>query len=291
MATSKLNLYVSLVKPRVLQGNVITGIAGYLLAAGHFHHFRVGLFVATIVGMTLVIASACSLNNYLDRDIDKLMERTKERAMAAGRLPGSGAVIFSAALWIVGMAILIVWVNLVVVIIGLVGFIVYVWLYGALSKRRSIHGTLVGSISGAAPVVAGYCAVADKIDATAIVLFLALFFWQFAEFYSIAIYRRKEYKAAGVPIMTVIKGVRSTTVQIFIYTLLYVAATLTLSFMSVTGWVYFVVMTVFGLGFIRLGYNGLRLHGSDKWARKMFHYSLLNLMIFSLMLSVGSLLP
>ncbi len=288
---SKARLYIGLTKPRVLQGNVITGAAGFLLASGIAKHFYPGLFIATIVGMTLVIASACALNNYLDQDIDRLMERTKDRALPAGLLPGYGAVILSVVLGVVGMLVLIVWVNSLVVLIGLGGFIVYVWLYGAFSKRRSIYGTLVGSISGSAPILAGYCAVSGKIDLTAVSLFFMIFFWQFPEFFSIAIYRRSEYKAAKIPVMTVVRGVKATKKQIFIYSIVYVLVTLVPTVLRKTGWIYFAVMLGSGLAFIRYAYRGLGMRASNEWAKQMFHFSLMHLILLSIMLSLGAIIP
>lgn len=275
----------------MLYGNVITGVAGFLLAAGYFRQFDVVLFVATIAGMTLVIASACVLNNVFDQDIDRLMERTKTRAVAHGDIHARNATVFSVLLGLFGFAILVLLTNWLVVGIGAVGFVTYVWLYGALSKRRSIHGTLVGSISGAMPILAGYCAVSGRIDAAAVMVFLMLFFWQFPEFYSIAIYRRYEYAAAHVPVMSVVKGVYSTTVQIFVYTVLFVVSTLLLTPFGYTGWVYFAVMLVFGLYWLRLGWQGLVLKGTDAWARRMFHTSLMMLLLLSALLAVGPWLP
>lgn len=283
--------YYSLTKPGVLYGNVITAVAGFLLAVGYFRTFSFGLFVATIVGMTLVIAAACALNNVLDQDIDRIMERTKTRAVAAGDVPGRNAMIFSIVLLVIGIAVLALGVNWLVVAIGIFGFVVYVWLYGAFSKRKSIHGTLVGSISGAMPILGGYCAVADRIDAASILLFLMLFFWQFPEFYSIAIYRKKEYAAAKVPVMTVVKGVKTTTIQIFIYTMLFVVSTLLLTPLGYTGWVYFAIMAILGLRWVVLGWQGLRSKNSDAWAHKMFHFSLTVLLALSVMLAIGPWLP
>jgi protoheme IX farnesyltransferase len=275
----------------VLYGNVITGVAGFLLGAGYFQTFDVWLFLATIVGMTLVIASACALNNVFDRDIDAIMERTRTRAVAHGDIPVRAATFFAIVLGLLGMALLVLWTNWYVVGTGVFGYVVYVWLYGALSKRTSIHGTLVGSISGAMPILAGYLAVSNGLDAAAVLVFLALFFWQFPEFYSIAIYRRKEYAAAGIPLMSVVKGVRSTTVQIVAYTVLYVAATLLLTLLGYTGWIYFVAMLALGLYWIRLANEGLHTTDSDAWARRNFHFSLTALLALSVALSLGALLP
>lgn len=288
---SKFSAYYSLAKPSVLYGNVITGIAGFLLGAKHFHYFNLVLFVATISGMTLIIASACILNNFLDQDIDALMDRTKKRAIVSGQIPGKNAVILSATLGLLGVSILYLWVNYLVLAIGIIGFITYVWLYGALSKRLSIHGTIVGSISGAMPVLAGYVAVADKLDIGGILIFLVLFFWQFPEFYSISIYRKKEYAAAKIPVMSVVKGVRNTSVQIFIYTILYVVSTLLLTITGYTGWVYFSIMLLSGIYWIWIASQGLTSKNPNTWARKMFHLSLVYLFIVSIMLPLGALLP
>ncbi|MEO6761241.1 MAG: heme o synthase [Candidatus Saccharimonadales bacterium] len=284
--------YYSLAKPGVLYGNVITGVAGFLLAAGYFKSFNWVLFGATIIGMTLVIASACVLNNVLDRDIDRLMERTKQRAVANGAIAVRPALTLAVILGLLGFASLIIWTNSLVVEIGIVGYVVYVWLYGALSKRKSIHGTLVGSISGAMPILAGYCAVSGQIDPAAVLLFLMLFFWQFPEFYSIAIYRRKEYAAAGVPVMPVVKGVEFTKILIFIFTVLFIIISLFMTLLDYTHLIYFVIMAVLDLNWLKLALRGLeRGIDNDAWARRMFHFSLIILIALSVLLSVGSILP
>ncbi len=283
--------YYSLTKPHVTYGNVLSTAAGFLLAAGNAHSFDVWLFAAAITGTTLVIAAACVLNNYLDQDIDRVMERTKTRVVASGQLPGRNAVVFSILLGIVGIVVLAVWVNWLVVAIGTIGFVTYVWLYGAWSKRRSVHGTLVGSISGALPIVAGYCAATNTIDVAAVLLFACLFFWQFPEFYSISIYRRKEYKAAKIPVMSVAVSVKSTINQIFIYTVLFVVSSLMLAVAGYTGYVYAVVMGTLGLYWIWLAAQGFKTRDSEAWARMMFHKALLVLMMFSVMLPLGAVLP
>ncbi|HEX5455775.1 MAG TPA: heme o synthase [Candidatus Saccharimonadales bacterium] len=287
----RIGTYYQLTKPRVTYGNVLTAVAGFLLGCGYFKTFDLLLFIATIVGMTLVIASACVLNNVLDQDIDRIMERTKTRGVASGEVAGLPATVFSAVLGLIGIFILAVWVNGLVVAIGIAGFIIYVWLYGALSKRKSVHGTAVGSVSGAAPILAGYVAVSGRIDAAAVLLFLMLFFWQFPEFYSIGIYRKKEYAAAKVPIMPVVKGVKNTKLQIFIYTVAFVVTSLLLTIYGYTGWIYFIIMAALGLYWLRLAAEGLRTKDSDKWARRMFHFSLIILLSLSLMLSIGAILP
>lgn len=285
----RINTYYQLTKPGVLYGNVLTAVAGFFLAAAGSVDWVV--FTAMLVGQTLVIASACVMNNYLDQDIDKIMKRTKKRPSVTGAVGDLQMKVFSTALGLIGLLTLIIGTNWLVVGIGVLGWVTYVWLYGALSKRKSIHGTLVGSISGAMPIAGGYAAVSGTVDLGLIIVFLILFFWQFPEFYSIAIYRRKEYKAAGIPVMTVIKGNASTIVQIFIYTILYVLSTLALTIAGYTGWVYFVVMLASGLYWIWLGWQGLTAQDPEKWARKMFRFSMIAILLLCVMLSLGPLLP
>lgn len=286
---SKINIYYSLTKPGVLYGNALTAAAGFLLASRG--DVDVWLFLALSVGITLVIASACVLNNYLDQDIDKKMARTKQRALVRGDIPGKNAVIFSVFLGVVGFIILSLYTNSLVVLIGAIGFIDYVLLYGMLSKRLSIHGTLVGSISGAAPILAGYCAVSGVLDVGAVIVFAILFLWQMPEFYSIAIYRHDEYKAAKIPVMSVVKGIKSTKIQIFLYTIAFVIATILLTIFGYTSFTYLVVMVALGAYWLWLGAKGFRTNNDDAWARQMFKFSLIVLLVFCGLISVDAWLP
>ncbi len=271
-------------------GNVLTAIAGYLLSAAQYGYDLVS-FLAMLIGMTFVVGGACALNNYLDRDIDSKMERTKKRPSVSGEMSPIGMQIYAWTLLVVGVGVLYLWTNLLVVGIGVIGFITYVWLYGAWSKRTSIHGTAVGAISGALPIAGGYAAASGMFDVGLGIAFLILFFWQFPEFFSIAIYRKKEYAAAGIPLMSIVEGVRSTTVQIVVFTIAYVIATLTLSFFGYTGIVYLLVMLASGIYWIHYGFKGLRTKNSETWSRSMFRLSMYNILLLCLMLSIGPLLP
>jgi protoheme IX farnesyltransferase len=272
-----------------MYGNVLTGAAGFLLASAGMVDWW--LFVATITGMVLVVSAACALNNYLDQDIDSIMERTRSRPSVTGVVPRWSIVLEAVLLLVAGALILMLFTNWLVVAVGLFGFVVYVWLYGAWSKRRSIYGTAVGSVSGAMPIVGGYVAVTGQFDIGALLVFLILFFWQFPEFFSIAIYRRQEYAAANVPVMSVVRGVKSTTVQIFYYSVLYVIATLGLVAVGLVGWTFMLVMTAFGVWLIYVARRGLFAKAPAKWARQMFHHTMINLLVFCAMCVIGPLLP
>ena len=289
MMHQSIKRYYSLTKPGVLYGNALTVAAGYFLAARGV--IDVPLFLGVFIGSSLIIASACVINNYLDQDIDAIMERTKKRAIVSGQIKGYRAVLFSAVLGLVGLAALVAYTNTLVVILGIVGFITYVVFYGMLSKRMTTHGTLVGSISGAIPILAGYCAVTGVIDSGAILVFIILFAWQFPEFYSIAIYRFKEYKAANIPLLPIVKGLRRTKIEILAYTYVFIIASLLLTFFGYTGLTYFTVMASAGAYWVWLAVKGFSADDNDKWARKMFRFSMIIILVLCVMLSVGPLLP
>lgn len=278
-----------LTKPGVTYGNLITTVAGYLFAAQGDIDWLV--FATLTVGTWAVIASACVINNYLDRDIDAIMERTKKRPLLTGEVTPRQALIFGAVLGIGGTALLAIFTNYLVVSVGILGWVTYVWLYGALGKRKSMHGTLVGAVSGAAPVLAGYVAARGGIDIGAILVFAALFFWQMPEFYSIAIYRKKEYAAAKIPLISVVKGIKVTVLHIFLHTLAFVASVLLLSVFGYTSLTYAVVMGGCCLYWLYLAFKGFGAENIEVWARQMFKFSMIILLVFSLMVSIDIFLP
>lgn len=281
--------YYSLIKPGVTYGNLLTVVAGFLLASrGDINPV---LLLAVTVGMGLVIGSACAFNNYFDQDIDRIMSRTKKRAIVAGAVSGKNALIFATIIGTIGFALLSMFANLLTVVVALIGFVVYIVFYGILSKRLSIHGTLVGSVSGAMPILAGYVAVTNAVDAGGILLFLVLFFWQMPEFYSISIYRRKEYAAAKIPVMSVVKGVQSTKVQILLYMLAFTVSVLALSLFGYTGYVYMLIMTLLCTWWVWLALQGFTVKDDNKWAKSVFKFSLIVLVTFSVLISVDAWLP
>lgn len=283
-----LKKYYRLTKPGIIRGNAITAIAGFFLASKGSVDFW--LLLATLVGVCSIMASACVLNNYIDRDIDRVMARTKERALVKGTISSSNAIVFATLLGILGFWTLGAYTNSLTVLIGVIGFVDYIVLYG-FSKRKSVHGTLVGSISGATPPVAGYCAVTGRFDSGALLLFLILTFWQMPHFYAIAIRRLKDYKTAKIPVLPVVKGMKSTRVQMVTYTAGFVLVSSLLTVLDYTGYTYLIVMLVVGLIWLRLTSQGFKAKDDTAWARQVFLFSLVVLLTFSIMISVDSWLP
>lgn len=280
--------YVQLTKPGIIIGNIITAAAGFLLASKG--HVNLPLLVATLVGTSLVIGSACVFNNVIDRNIDRVMARTKKRALAMGVVNPRAALIYAVILGLVGFAILTAYTNRLVVLVGLAAMIDYVIAYGYW-KRKSVYGTLVGSLSGAAPIVAGYLAVTERIDAGAIILFLIMVVWQMPHFYAIALRRLSDYAAAGMPVLPAIKGARRTKIQIIIYVAAFILAVSATTIFGYTGYIYLVVMVAAGLVWLVVGTRGLKAEDDTEWARRMFVISLVVVMLFSVMLPLGGLIP
>src|SRR5665213_2052903 len=234
----RIKLYYLLTKPERTLTNVLTAAAGFFFAARL--PFNWLLFIVLIVGTTLVIASGCVLNNYIDKDLDKKMARTKKRALVQGDISPRAALYYAICLGAFGF-FLLSYINWLTFGVGVVAFIGYVGLYG-LAKRLSVHGTLVGTLPGGASLVAGYTAVTDRLDGAALMLFILMATWQMAHFYAIAVYRLEDYRNAEVPVWSVKKGIPSTKRQILLYALLFLLAIILLVLLGYVGYIFLVVM-------------------------------------------------
>ncbi|HSX33731.1 MAG TPA: heme o synthase [Candidatus Saccharimonadales bacterium] len=280
--------YYQLTKPGIIYGNILTALAGFLLASSW--HGRWWRLLALLIGTSLVIGGACVFNNYIDRGIDQKMKRTQKRALVSGVVTGTQALIYASVLCVVGFAVLVAFTNFVTVCVGVIGLLDYVVLYGV-SKRRSTYGTLVGSISGAMPVVAGYTAVTGHFDLGAGILFLIMAAWQMPHFFAIALYRQDDYAAAGLPVLPIAKGERTTRLQMVLYTAAFWLANVALTAFGYAGYSYAAVMTLVSAAWLVLGLQGFGAPDLKRWARQMFFFSLFVVLILSLMLAIGSIIP
>lgn len=283
-----LKAYYQLTKPGIIYGNAITASAGFFLAAkGHVNWI---LFVAMLIGLSLVIAGACVFNNIFDADVDAKMQRTKNRAMASAQIKKTPATIFGTILFILGVLSLSLFSNLYSLYAALIGFVVYVFLYTPL-KRKTIHATLIGAISGATPPVVGYTAVSNRFDVGALLLFLFLLCWQMPHFYAIAIRRLDDYRQANIPVWSVVKGVKSTKIHMLVYCILVIAASLLLTVYGLTGKIYFTVALILGLIWLWMIRQGFKTADDKMWAKKTFLFSLVVLTSLSFVMAFGKLVP
>ena len=244
------------------------------------------LMLATFIGISLIIASGCVFNNIIDQDIDKKMERTKNRALALGLISSQIAFIYGALLGIAGSTLLWFETTHLAFVVAIVGLFFYVVIYSLLLKRASVYGTLIGSISGSVPPVVGYCAATNSFDMGALILFLILTFWQMPHSYAIAIYRLDDYKAAKIPVLPLYNGIKSAKIHMLVYLLLFIAASLMLTVMDYTGFVYFVIALLLGVRWLWICIKGFSAANNKIWARQMFLFSIIIITILSLVMSL-----
>jgi protoheme IX farnesyltransferase len=214
------------------------------------------------------------------------MERTKNRVLVKGLVSPKVAFFYGIMLGLIGAGILYFKTNHLTFIIGLIGLFVYVVVYSLWMKRTSVYGTLIGSISGSVPPVVGYCAATNSFDIGAILLFLILTLWQMPHSYAIAIYRLEDYKKAGIPVLPLKNGIPNAKIHMLIYTILFVIATLMLTFMSYTGVIYFAVVAILGLRWLWISIKGFKTTDNRLWARQMFLFSIIIITALSFMMAI-----
>lgn len=263
----------------------MTTAAGFFLASRLHIHWAL---LSALGGLALVIASAGVFNNYLDKDIDKKMARTRGRALASGRIVPAKALIYASVLGAGGFLILGIFTNRLVLGLAAAALVFYVVIYGA-AKRRTVHSTLIGSLPGAVPPAAGYLAVTGRLDGGALLVFLILVFWQMPHFYAIAMYRFKDYQAAGLPVLTVRSGMAAARIQIMAYIVLFTIAAALLTVFGYTGYIYLAAILLLGIYWFATGLKSYRLKDKD-WGRKMFIASLKVTVVLSLAIAAGSAL-
>jgi protoheme IX farnesyltransferase len=215
------------------------------------------------------------------------MTRTKGRALVSGSISPKHALVFASILGPVGLAILIIFTTYVAASLALLGLVLYVVVYGY-AKRKTVHGTLVGSLSGSIPPVVDYTAVTGHWDVAAWLLFIVFALWQMPHFYAIAIYRLNDYRAAGLPVLPASHGIKAAKLQILAYIVAFMAAVSLLTITGYTGRVFLIVMTALGLFWLVLGIRGYKATNNDAWARSMFKFSLVVVVGLYLTLSIDA---
>lgn len=287
--TSPLKDFLALIKIGIVNSNLITTFTGVWLAlyftdSGFFENLSLVIFA--LAGSFLVMAGACALNNYIDRDIDHLMERTKNRPTVNGKINPVRVLWMGLALTAAGMVFLLL-ANVTAAIIGLIGVFSYVFLYTMWSKRLYTINTVVGSISGAVPPLIGWAAIDPGLHTAAWILFLIMFIWQPPHFLALAMKRCEEYRAAGIPMLPVVHGFEVTKRQMVIWVL----CLLPLPFyLYPLGMPFLILATLLNLGWIALSFAHVKMKDDIKWARVMFVYSVNYLTIMFVAMVVVTLI-
>lgn len=276
--------YVSIIKPGIVLGNLVTLAGGFFLAARGIADFR--LLFDTMLGLALVVASGCVFNNIIDRDIDTRMRRTHDRVLASGVVRPATAALYATVLGIFGFGMLALTTNMLVMVAAIAGFVIYVGVYSLYMKRHSVWGTLVGSLSGAVPPVVGYCAVRGSFDGGAAIVLLIFALWQIPHFYAIAIHRLKDYVAAGVSVWPAVKGIKSAKRQIVINVAGFTMAAASLSLAGYTGRVFLLVALALGGYWLYLAQSGFTTDDDIIWSRKLFVFSIIVVLAISVTMAL-----
>jgi protoheme IX farnesyltransferase len=267
--------YIALTKPRIMSLLLLTGFCGLVAGAGGLP--PADITVAAMLGLALACGGASALNHVLDRDIDRLMgQRTRRRPVAAERLSASHALEFGLALSALSFTVLAGAVNVLTAVLALVGNLFYVLVYTGWLKRSTPQNIVIGGAAGAVPPLVGWAAATGSLALPAIALFLIVFLWTPPHFWALALLIKRDYAAAGIPMLPVVRGDAETARQIVLYSVGLVAFTVVPFAAGWFGVVYLSAALVLGAAFLWLA---VRLERSIQPARAsaLFHYSLLYL--------------
>jgi protoheme IX farnesyltransferase len=281
--------YILVTKPGIIFGNLVTASGGFLLASKG--RMNIAALLPTIIGISLVVASGCVFNNIIDRNIDRKMARTRNRVLAQGVMSVKAALFYASLLGMAGMTLLWAQTNLMCIAVVLSGFVIYVVVYSLYLKRHSVHSALIGSLAGAAPPLAGYCAAGNRFDMGALIILSIFSLWQMPHCYAIAIYRFKDYAAAGIPVLPVHQGMPSAKRYIVAYILVFMAAAMMLTAGGYTGYIYLAAAVVTGFFWLLMACSGFKTSDDRAWAKKVFVFSILTIAVLSVMMATDSTMP
>jgi protoheme IX farnesyltransferase len=262
--------YVTLAKPRIIELLLITTVPAMVLADRGVP--SLWLIAATLIGGTLTAGGANAANQYLERDIDQVMTRTRRRPLPAHRVRPERALAFAVAIEAAGVAWLAVTVNVLAAALALSAALFYVFVYTVWLKRRSSQNIVIGGAAGAVPVLVGWAAVTGRVGWPALVMFVLVFLWTPPHFWALSMRYERDYAAAGVPMLPVVAGREATARQIVIYAWLVVACSLALLAVGHLGLVYGLAAVVLGALFVQRAL-ALRARGTVAAAMSLFRYS------------------
>ena len=271
---SLLAAYYQLTKPRIVLLLLITTVPSMILAAQGMP--SLWLIAATLIGGTMSAGGANAINQFIDRDIDGVMTRTRRRPLPARVIPPRNALAFGVGLGIAGFAWLLATVNLPAALLSAAALAFYVFVYTMWLKRSSPQNIVIGGAAGAAPALVGWAAVTGRVAWPAVILFLIVFLWTPPHFWALSLRYRRDYEAAGVPMLPVVAGVDATTRSILLYAVVLVAGSLVLWPVAPTGLLYPTAAVALGALFVAKAWR-LRSARSTAAAMSLFRYSLVYL--------------
>jgi heme o synthase len=268
---TRIGAYVALTKPRIIELLLVTTVPTMIVAERGLP--PLGLVVATVLGGTLAAGGANAINMYVDRDIDRVMNRTKRRPIATGVVSPRSALVFAVTIEVVAFGFMWATVNLLSAVLAVAACLFYVFVYSLWLKRSSSYNIVIGGAAGAVPVLIGWSAVTNSLDWAPVVLFGVIFYWTPPHFWALAIRYRDDYARADVPMLPVVASFRTTARRIVLYTLLLVGLTILFAPVAGMGDLYLAAALILGVVFT---YYTVRLlhEGTSAQAMRVFSWSI-----------------
>ena len=280
---SRLGSYVALTKPRIIELLLVTTLPTMIVAKRDFP--SIWLMGATLAGGALAAGGANAINMVVDRDIDAVMHRTRNRPLVTGAMTPQAALVFALTLEVAAFVELSLAVNLLSAILAVSATLFYVFVYTLWLKRTSSQNIVIGGAAGAVPVLVGWAAVTNSLSWTPVVMFAIIFIWTPPHFWSLAVKYKDDYEAAHVPMLPVVTTFSRTARQIFFYTVLLVVTSLVLAGVGNLGWLYIVAAIGLGAVFLLMA-AGLWRRATPKAAMRLFSYSITYLTLLFVVMAI-----
>ncbi|MGJ9401940.1 heme o synthase [Arthrobacter sp. KK5.5] len=290
-AGRKARSYLALTKPRVVELLLVTTLPTMIFAHGGFP--QVGLVLATLFGGAMAAGASGAFNCYIDRDMDKVMNRTKDRPLVTGDVTPREALVFSWTLAVASLLVLWFGTNPLTAALGLAAILFYVVLYTLILKRRTAQNIVWGGIAGCMPVLIAWAAVTNTLAWPAVILFLIIFLWTPPHYWPLSMKYADDYNAASVPMLGAIASAQRVSVQVVLYAWATVVCSLLLVPMGYAGIVYTVIAAVTGGWFVyecHVLYREARRNHEpqdmNRKAMKVFHISITYLTLVFVALAI-----
>ena len=272
--------YLELCKPNVVALMILTSVIGMLLATPQW--VPIDILILGNLGIALCAGSAAAENHVVDRHVDDKMARTANRPIAQGRLTPNQAILFAMLTGLAGMAVLIIFTNLLTAWLTLASLIGYAFIYTMFLKRATPQNIVIGGLAGASPPLLGWVAVTGEIHHNALLLVLIIFAWTPPHFWALAVHRKDEYAEAEIPMLPVTHGEDYTKINIFLYTVMLVVISVLPYLTGLFGWLYLSASLLLGMGFL---YHCWQMWRNRDTGIKTFRFSIVYLMaLFAIML-------
>lgn len=283
--------YVSLTKPRVMELLLVVTVPAMILAERGIPNLW--LVLATLIGGAMSAGSAGAFNCYIDRDMDRKMQRTQGRPLVTGEISDRGALTFAWVLGVLSVAWLLATTNWVAAALSVVAIFFYVVIYTLVLKRHSEQNIIWGGIAGCFPVLIGWAAVTGSLDWPAWIFFLIIFLWTPAHYWPLSMRYRDDYAAAGVPMLGVVRGRTTVGLQVILYAWATVVSSLLLIPAADMGWTYSIGALIVGGYFIVEAHSlySSAIRGQEGKPMRVFHGSIAYLSVLSILIAVDPLLP